>query len=605
MMSWEIIFVFILMGFSIISFISEKISPDLTALIVMGVLTTASVLNPTSLLLPDVNTLLSVFSHPAPLTIAGMFIVSTALEKTGVIQKITFQLERLTRLSYNKFIFILVLIVAAASAFINNTPVVIVLMPVVLSLAKSMNISASKLLIPLSYASILGGTCTLIGTSTNLIASGILVKENYAPIGMFELSAIGLPLILSGGIYLIFFGNKLLPKRETLTAILSEEERKEFITEVYIKKHSKFIGFSYTDSGLINYKSFRLIEIIRNGVVLKGDIKNHILKDGDRLLLSCRPLNNLKDFELPNELKENLALISSSVGRVIEGIVAPNSKIIGKTLEEINFRQQFRTVLIAIHRKGINLRKSLNMVRLQEGDTLLLMGSLNAIENLNNSEQIIILDNVKTTKKKRTKKQPIALLIVTSIVVLASVGIDIVALVISGVAILLLTKCIKPNEAYESVEWSILVIIFGMLSLGQAMISTGASELIASNIINLVPSSITNEKIQLYIFLAIIYIITSIFTEFLSNNAAVALMVPIAIGLAVKLGLDPRPFVIATCIAGSASFSTPIGYQTNTYVYSAGGYKFTDFTKFGLPLNIICFLVSILLIPIFWEFKNL
>ena len=293
------------------------------------------------------------------------------------------------------------------------------------------------------------------------------------------------------------------------------------------------------------------------------------------------------------------------MGRVIEGIVAPNSKIIGKTLEEINFRQQFRTVLIAIHRKGINLRKSLNMVRLQEGDTLLLMGSLNAIENLNNSEQIIILDNVKTTKKKRTKKQPIALLIVTSIVVLASVGIDIVALVISGVAILLLTKCIKPNEAYESVEWSILVIIFGMLSLGQAMISTGASELIASNIINLVPSSITNEKIQLYIFLAIIYIITSIFTEFLSNNAAVALMVPIAIGLAVKLGLDPRPFVIATCIAGSASFSTPIGYQTNTYVYSAGGYKFTDFTKFGLPLNIICFLVSILLIPIFWEFKNL
>lgn len=604
-MTWEIYFVFGLLGLSIYSFIHEQISPDLTALMVLGILIFVSMITGVNTL-PSLEATLGVFAHPAPITIAGMFIVSTALEKTGVIESITQHLGRLSKLSYKRFLFVMILGVAAASAFVNNTPVVIVLMPVILTLAKSMNIASSKLLIPLSYASILGGTCTLIGTSTNLLASGILTESGYEAIGMFELASIGLPLVFAGTIFLVLFSNRLLPHRETLTAILSEDERKEFMTEVFVRPNSDFIGSNANDSGLAKHRSIRLIEIIRSGVVLKGKLNEIELREGDRLLLACRPTQvdgNANSFQLPEEFENSLGIISSNEGLVIEGIVAPHAQFIGKTLEEVNFRQQFRMVLMAIHRKGVNLRDSLNELRLQEGDTLLLMGSMDAVENLESSDQIIILDRVhKQTKPPSLFKQSVAVLTILGIVFLASFNvIPIVAAVIFGVSVLLVSRCLEPSEAYQSVHWPILAIIFGMLALGQAMTSTGASNLIAEGIANCV-FTFSPIDLQPIILLAVVYLITSAFTEFLSNNAAVALMIPIAISLAINLGLDPRPFVIATCIASSASFATPIGYQTNTYVYGAGGYRFTDFTKIGLPLNAICFVIATIFIPMIWEF---
>jgi di/tricarboxylate transporter len=606
-MTWEILFIFILLAYSVFNFVSGKINADLTALSVFGTLLLVSMLFPNSSL-PSLEATLGIFSHPAPLTIAGMFIVSAALEKTGLIDSVTAYFGKLTKLSYKKFLFVMIIGVAGASAFINNTPIVIVLLPVVLTLAKSMNIASSKLLIPLSYASILGGTCTLIGTSTNLLASGILTESGYKAIGMFELSAIGIPLLLAGTAFLVFFGNRLLPHRETLTAILSEEERKEFMAEVFVRPDSEFCGQKVSECGMTNHRQIRLIEIIRNGVALKGNPKDQVLQAGDRLLLACRPttsiLNNEKPtLELPEALNQNLEIIASTEGLVIEGIVSPHSQIIGKTIDEVNFRQQFRVVLLAVHRNGVNLRDSLNELRLKEGDTLLLMGSMSAVENLNNSDQIIVLDQQKSRSKMNPVKQLIALTTVVGIVLLAAFDIvPIVASVIFGVSLLLLTRCLKPIDAYKSVEWSILVIIFGMLALGQAMTTTDASGLIANFIANLGSIQFIPSHYQPYILLATIYLITWLFTEFLSNNAAVALMIPIAISLAINIGLDPRPFVIACCIAASASFSTPIGYQTNTYVWGAGGYKYLDFTKIGLPLNLICFLISIALIPSIWNF---
>jgi di/tricarboxylate transporter len=606
-MTWEILFIFILLAYSVFNFVSGKINADLTALSVFGTLLLVSMLFPNSSL-PSLEATLGIFSHPAPLTIAGMFIVSAALEKTGLIDSVTAYFGKLTKLSYKKFLFVMIIGVAGASAFINNTPIVIVLLPVVLTLAKSMNIASSKLLIPLSYASILGGTCTLIGTSTNLLASGILTESGYKAIGMFELSAIGIPLLLAGTAFLVFFGNRLLPHRETLTAILSEEERKEFMAEVFVRPDSEFCGQKVSECGMTNHRQIRLIEIIRNGVALKGNPKDQVLEAGDRLLLACRPttsiLNNEKPtLELPEALKQNLEIIASTEGLVIEGIVSPHSQIIGKTIDEVNFRQQFRVVLLAVHRNGVNLRDSLNELRLKEGDTLLLMGSMSAVENLNNSDQIIVLDQQKSRSKMSPVKQLIALTTVVGIVLLAAFDVvPIVASVIFGVSLLLLTRCLKPIDAYKSVEWSILVIIFGMLALGQAMTTTDASGLIANFIANLGSIQFIPSHYQPYILLATIYLITWLFTEFLSNNAAVALMIPIAISLAINIGVDPRPFVIACCIAASASFSTPIGYQTNTYVWGAGGYKYLDFTKIGLPLNLICFLISIALIPSIWNF---
>jgi di/tricarboxylate transporter len=556
--------------------------------------------------LPTLEATLGVFGNSAPLTIAGMFIVSAALERTGAIDLITGYLRKLVKLPYRGFMFIMILGVAGVSAFVNNTPVVIVLMPVILSLSREMGVASSKLLIPLSYASIFGGTCTLLGTSTNLLASGILLDAGHAPIGMFELASVGLPILAFGSIYLVLFGNKLLPHRETLTSILSDEERKEFITEAFIRAGSDLHGKTAKEGELLKH-GIRLLEIVRHGIAVPGDPRDHQLQYGDRLVLACRPsgvaeAHSMKGITIQTELAEGLETIVTDEGALVEGVVSPHASIAGSTLGEINFRQRFRMVVVAVHRKGTNQRERLSNLRLQAGDTLLMMGSTASIDSLANSDEIIILDRPRVPARSLRIKMPIAIATTIGIVTMATLNlVPIVSAVCLGVAIILLTGCMKAKDAYASVEWSILIIIFGMLALGQAMDSTGASLLIAENMTGLV-GQFAPAHLQNVIMLALIYVITSTFTEFLSNNAAVALMIPIALGIAVTLGVDPRPFVVASCIAASASFATPIGYQTNTYVYGVGGYRFFDFTKVGLPLNIICFAVTVTVVPIFWDF---
>jgi di/tricarboxylate transporter len=604
-MTWEILFIFGLLVFAIVSFIWERISADLTSLTVFGILLFVSMLT-NSDALPTLEATLGVFGNSAPLTIAGMFIVSAALERTGAIDLITGYLRKLIKLPYRGFIFVMILGVAGVSAFVNNTPVVIVLMPVILSLSREMGVASSKLLIPLSYASIFGGTCTLLGTSTNLLASGILLDAGHAPIGMFELASVGLPILIFGSVYLVLFGNKLLPHRETLTSILSDEERKEFITEAFVRAGSDLHGKTAQEGELLKH-GIRLLEIVRHGIAVPGDPKDHKLQYGDRLVLACRPsgvaeAHSMKGITIQTELAEGLETIATDEGALVEGVVAPNASIAGLTLGEINFRQRFRMVVVAVHRKGTNQRERLSNLHLQAGDTLLMMGSTASIDSLANSDEIIILDRPRVPACSLRVKMPIAIATTIGIVVMATLNlVPVVSAVCLGVAIILLTGCMKAKDAYASVEWSILIIIFGMLALGQAMDSTGASLLIAESMTGLV-GQFAPAHLQNVIMLALIYVITSTFTEFLSNNAAVALMVPIALGIAATLGVDPRPFVVASCIAASASFATPIGYQTNTYVYGVGGYRFFDFTKVGLPLNLICFAVTVAVVPIFWDF---
>ena len=604
-MTWEILFIFGLLVFAIVSFIWERISADLTSLTVFGILLFISMLTDSDAL-PTLEATLGVFGNSAPLTIAGMFIVSAALERTGAIDLITGYLRKLVKLPYRGFMFVMILGVAGVSAFVNNTPVVIVLMPVILSLSREMGVASSKLLIPLSYASIFGGTCTLLGTSTNLLASGILLDAGHTPIGMFELASVGLPILIFGSVYLVLFGNKLLPHRETLTSILSDEERKEFITEAFVRAGSDLHGKTAQEGELLKH-GIRLLEIVRHGIAVPGDPKDHKLQYGDRLVLACRPsgvaeAHSMKGITIQTELAEGLETIATDEGALVEGVVAPNASITGLTLGEINFRQRFRMVVVAVHRKGTNQRERLSNLRLQAGDTLLMMGSTASIDSLANSDEIIILDRPRVPARSLRVKMPIAIGTTIGIVTMATLNlVPIVSAVCLGVAIILLSGCMKAKDAYASVEWSILIIIFGMLALGQAMDSTGASLLIAESMTGLV-GQFAPAHLQNVIMLALIYIITSTFTEFLSNNAAVALMVPIALGIAATLGVDPRPFVVASCIAASASFATPIGYQTNTYVYGVGGYRFFDFTKVGLPLNLICFAVTVAVVPIFWDF---
>lgn len=603
-MTWEIAFIFLLLVFAVFSFTLEKLPTDLTAITLFGAVMLGGLL-PWAEKLPGPDALIRVFANPAPITIAAMFVISVAMQKCGAIDLLAGALGRVATIGPRKFLPLMILSVALISAFTNNTPVVVVFMPVVLSLARTMDVPASKLLIPLSYASIFGGTCTLVGTSTNILASEFMKEAGQVPLAMFELAWVGLPLLLVATVYLSLFSFRLLPKRETLTSILSEEERKEFLTEAFVQKGSKLKGKTVDESGILKGKSLRVLEIVRSEVVLRGKPKTIPLMEGDRLVLSCRPsgfahARSLEGLNLIAEKNLGLETIAAHEGSIVEGVIGPRSNLSGRKIKNLNFRQRFNMIILAVHRKGINVREKMGELKFNFGDTLLLMGTDRAIEELRKSDDILLLDRPATPAKSGRKKMPLVIGTLAVIILLVSLNlVPIVAASLIGCGFLFLTGCLHTKEAYQGIDWSIIFLIYGMLGIGLAMQETGAASLISGGMVSLV-ETLFSDSIKPYALLAGIYLCTAILTELLSNNATIVLMAPIALGIATDLGIDPRPLFIATAIAASASFSTPIGYQTNTYVYGVGGYKFRDFAKIGLPLNLLYFTVSVLLIPRIW-----
>jgi di/tricarboxylate transporter len=534
-----------------------------------------------------------------------MFIISAALDKCGAIDLMARNLERVMSLGYRIMLLVILILVAIASAFVNNTAVVVVLIPVVLSLSRKMGNPASKFLIPLSYASIFGGCCTAIGTSTNILISSILVDHGMKPLYMFELVSIGLPLLGIGVLYLVAVGKYLLPVRETLMSMLSDEERKEYIAEAYVTRRSDLVGLSLKESGLLETPGVRVLEVVRNSVALVTALDEIVLKSGDRLVLACHPTglmtaHNLEGVNFTDEMGLGLEQIAATEGSIVESVVGPTSSLVGKSIKEVNFRQQFRMVLLAVHRKGANLREKLGMLRFEFGDTLLMLGTDQAIENLRSGDEMILLDKPALPAQDMRKKMPVAIGILAMIILSVSFNLaPIVAAALMGVTLIFLTGCLKPKDGYQSIEWRILILIYGMLAMGLCMEKSGFTRLLAENMVMASESFISEDLRSLFI-LGAIYICTGILTEVLSNNATAVLMAPIAIGMAATLGVDARPFVIAVAIASSASFSTPIGYQTNTYVYGIGGYRFSDFWKIGLPLNLLYFSGCMFLIPKIW-----
>lgn len=599
-MSWEIILVFVILAAMLASFAWEKLPTELTAFAGLAVLMAVGIL--------DTQDALASFSNAAPITVGAMFILSSALEKSGAIQLLADRLQALPGLRMATALPALIVCVALMSAFINNTPVVVVFLPVALSLAKQIGAPASKLLIPLSYASIFGGSCTLVGTSTNIVVSSVAADRGLAPISMFELAWIGIPLFLGGTLYLLTIGYKLLPKREMLSAILSEDEKREYILEAFVNEDSTLAGKSLQEFPQYKSSGLKALEVIRRGIALKEESSKIKLKVGDRILVAASARALAKAQSSPSESLDallaefGLEQIAAIEGSFVEVALRSETNLAGSTLAELNFRQRFRLAAVAIHRKGRNLRSGLNSTPLQAGDILLLLGSGEAIENLRRQSDFVVIDEARIETKSNPAKLGLTLAAIVSVITVSATGI----MPIAGAAIiacvaLLLTNCITMKDAYRSVHWPILFLIFAMIGVGKAMETSGASDYLAYSLVNGV-SSFVAASWQPIVLLAGIYLLTTILTEILSNNAAAVLMATIAIGTAETLGVDARPFIIAVAVGASASFATPIGYQTNTYVYGIGGYRFSDFLKVGIPLNILAFVITIALVPLIWSF---
>ncbi len=544
--------------------------------------------------------LFPVFGNEAIITVGAMFVLSAALERTGVIASASRLLEALPARN-ERFVLMLVLPpVVAVSAFVNNTPVVVVFLPILVTLAKRHNLAASKLLMPLSFASILGGTTTLIGTSTNLVASAAGHRLGLPPIGMFEMTPVGLLLAAVGLAVLFVLAPRLLPRRETLTSLLDERSERQFLTEAFIPAGSSLVGRTARVALARVLRHGRVLELVRHGEVRDGDPGNIPLEVGDRLRVSVdaesvAALKERRGLTMATVAAKDLAVGETESNRRIECVVAPQSELIGHSLAQADLRERFGAIVLALHRRGQNLRNRIGDIPLEAGDVLLVEASDSALAKLHRGNDLLVLAGGQPTPRRH--KRWIAAAAIGAVVVVSSlqlVPVTVAALI--AVVIVITARCIDAEEAYHAIDWPTLFLIAGMLALGVALEKTHTAEFIAHSFVPQIA------PFGPWIALSLFILVTSIATNILSNNAVAALLVPVAVETAVQLGVDPRPFLMGVVFGASACFATPIGYQTNTLVFGPGGYRFADFVRLGLPLNLLHWAIASIFVPYFWPF---
>ncbi|MFV0476187.1 MAG: SLC13 family permease [Pikeienuella sp.] len=565
-------------------FIAELYPPEVVAIGGAAVLLATGVLG-----LEDLQVAVA---SPAPLAIAAMFIISGALVRTGALGAMTERITRRATRHPRTTLITLGSFVIFSSAFMNNTPIVLIFIPVAAQLAGRLGLAPSKLMIPLSYCAILGGVCTLIGTSTNLLVDGVAQKRGLEPFSLFEVTPVAAILAAVGLVFLFFAAPRLLPDRAAMAGFLQHKRPPKFITQVAVTEESPLVGEKPLEYDLFQREGMRVIDVLRGDASLRRDFPSVQFEPGDVVVIRTG-LDELLT------LRENRAIvlvdeIASAESVTVEALIGPGCTMVGRTLGRLRLRRRYGVYPLAVHRRSERVRQKLDDVDVRIGDTLLLEGAPEDISRLADDTNLVDV-NHPSGRSFRRERAPIVIAALAGIVVAASFGwMPIAVAAVIGVAVVLLFRCIDADEAFAVIDGRLLVLIFAMLAVGRALETTGAANMLAEALAPYLAS------IPPWAALWCVFLIATVMTEIVTNAAVAVVVTPIAISLAEQIGVDPRPFVVAVMLAASLSFATPIGYQTNTMVYGPGGYRFTDFLRLGVPMNLGMSLMASLLIPLFW-----
>lgn len=534
----------------------------------------------------------AVLSNPAPWTIMMMFLVMGGLVRTGAVESVVRMAERHVGGRPKTTVVVLFGTIAVASGFMNNTPLVAVMIPVVMQIAVKLRTAPSKLLIPLSYMTVLGGMVTLIGTSTNLLVDGVAADAGLEHFGIFEIAPLGIVLMIAGGIFLALTAERLLPVRQSMGVLLSDRRKMKYFTEVAIPEDSPLIGQAVLEIDLFKRDGVRLIDVLRGDASLRRDLAPVVLEAGDRVVLRTEMtellgLQGRKDLHLVDKL-------SSTRTETVEVLISPGCRMEGRRLGELRLRRRYGVYVLAAHRRNQNIGRQLDDLIVRVGDTLLLEGAVEDIQRLAADMDLVDISRP-SIKPFRRAKAPIAVAALAGIVGLSALDVaPILPLGLLAVAVILITRCVDAEEAFSFVDGRLLAMIFAMLAVGEGLDQSGAValmvEAVAPALAGLSP----------FFLVLCVYFLGLALTEFLSNNAVAVIYTPIVIELGLSLGVDPRPLVVAVMFSASVAFATPVGYQTNMMVYGPGGYRFSDFMRVGIPLNILTGLLASALIPVIW-----
>lgn len=533
-----------------------------------------------------------VLSNSAPWTIVLMFLVMGGLVRTGAVEMVIGMAERHVGNRPRTTIVVLFGFVALASSVMNNTPLVAVMIPVVMQIAVRLGTAPSKLLIPLSHMAVLGGMITLIGTSTNLLVDGVAREAGLAHFSLFEIAPLGIAVTLAGALYLGFFGKHLLPERQSMGTLLGNRKGMKYFTEVAIPEGSVLIGQPVLQVTQFKRSGVRVIDVLRGDASLRRDLPAAVLEAGDRVVLRTE-MSELLGMQASRDMLVADKL-SSVATETVEVLITPGCRLIGRTLGELRLRRRYGVYVLAAHRRNQNIGRQLDDLVVHVGDTLLLEGAPEDIRRLADDVELVSITQP-SQKAYRRNKAPIAIGALVFVVLLSSFDVaPILVLGFIAVTLILVTRCVDTDEAFGFVDGRLMAMIFAMLAVGAALDHTGAVALIVGAVRPWM------EGLSPFMMILAVYLLGLILTEFLSNNAVAVLYTPVAIQLALSLGADPRPFVVAVMFSATLAFATPVGYQTNMMVYGPGGYKFLDFTRIGVPLNLVTWLLCSALIPLIW-----